>query len=54
MDEEEVIVEPLPVAAASSRRFMESEGKSKPDEYNKEGHGAAEVIDDIAGWMKKK
>jgi dienelactone hydrolase len=34
--------------------FLEGEGKSKPDEYEKPGHVAAEVIDDIAGWIKKQ
>jgi fermentation-respiration switch protein FrsA (DUF1100 family) len=33
--------------------FAEGEGKSKPDEYMKAGHVAAEVIDDIVGWIKK-
>lgn len=34
--------------------FMEGEGKSKPAEYLKGGHVAREVIDDIAGWVKKQ
>jgi fermentation-respiration switch protein FrsA (DUF1100 family) len=33
--------------------FMEGEGKAKPAEYDKEGHVAAEVIEDIAAWVKK-
>jgi dienelactone hydrolase len=33
--------------------FMEGEGKAKPEEYNKAGHVAREVVDDIAGWIKK-
>jgi fermentation-respiration switch protein FrsA (DUF1100 family) len=33
--------------------FAEGEGKSKPAEYQKPGHVAKEVIDDIAGWIKK-
>jgi fermentation-respiration switch protein FrsA (DUF1100 family) len=34
--------------------FMEGEGKAKPAEYEKAGHAAAEVIDDIAEWIKKQ
>jgi fermentation-respiration switch protein FrsA (DUF1100 family) len=34
--------------------FMEGEGKATPAEYDKAGHVAAEVIDDIAGWIKKQ
>jgi dienelactone hydrolase len=34
--------------------FIEGDGKSKPDEYLKAGHVAREVIDDIAGWIKKQ
>jgi uncharacterized protein len=33
--------------------FMEGEGKAKPAEYDKEGHVAREVIDDVAAWVKK-
>jgi dienelactone hydrolase len=33
--------------------FMEGEGKSRPAEYEKEGHVAAAVIDDIAAWVKE-
>jgi dienelactone hydrolase len=33
--------------------FMEGEGKSKPAEYQKAGHVAVEVIDDVAAWIKK-
>jgi dienelactone hydrolase len=33
--------------------FAEGEGKSKPEEYQKPAHVAQEVIDDIAGWVKK-
>ncbi len=33
--------------------FMEGEGKAKPEEYEKEGHVAGEVIEDIAGWVKE-
>ncbi len=32
--------------------FMEGEGKAKPAEYEKAGHVAPEVIDDIAEWIK--
>jgi dienelactone hydrolase len=32
--------------------FAEGEGKSRPEEYEKPGHVAAEVIDDITGWVK--
>jgi dienelactone hydrolase len=34
--------------------FMEGTGKSRPAEYEKEGHVAAEVIDAIALWVKKR
>jgi dienelactone hydrolase len=34
--------------------FLEGEGKSKPTEYDKEGHVPKEVIDDIAGWIKQR
>ena len=34
--------------------FVEGTGKSKPSEYQKEGHVAKEVIEDIAGWVKKR
>jgi dienelactone hydrolase len=34
--------------------FVEGEGKSKPAEYQKAGHVAAEVIDDVAAWIKKR
>jgi fermentation-respiration switch protein FrsA (DUF1100 family) len=34
--------------------FMEGEGKSKPEEYNKAGHMAKEVVDDIAEWVEKR
>ncbi len=33
--------------------FVEGEGKAKPAEYEKEGHVAREVIDDVASWVKK-
>lgn len=33
--------------------FMEGEGKAKPEEYNKAGHVAREVVDDLAAWIKK-
>jgi fermentation-respiration switch protein FrsA (DUF1100 family) len=33
--------------------YMEGEGKAKPAEYEKAGHVAAEVIDDLAEWIKK-
>jgi uncharacterized protein len=33
--------------------FIDGEGKSTPSEYDKAGHVAEYVIDDIAGWMKK-
>ncbi len=32
--------------------FAEGEGKAKPAEYDKEGHVAKEVVDDIAAWVK--
>jgi uncharacterized protein len=32
---------------------IEGEGKSTPSEYEKGGHVAAYVIEDIAGWIKK-
>lgn len=34
--------------------FMVGKGKSRPEEYQKVGHIAAEVIDDIAAWIKKE
>jgi dienelactone hydrolase len=34
--------------------YLEGEGKSTPAEYEKPGHVSAEVIDDIAAWVKKK
>jgi dienelactone hydrolase len=34
--------------------FIEGSGKSKPAEYQVEGHVASEVIDDIAAWLKKQ
>jgi dienelactone hydrolase len=34
--------------------FAEGEGKAKPAEYEKEGHVAKEVIEDIAAWVKKQ
>ena len=30
--------------------FVEGEGKAKPAEYEKEGHVAKEVVDDVAAW----
>ncbi|HEX5269397.1 MAG TPA: alpha/beta fold hydrolase [Gemmataceae bacterium] len=32
--------------------FAEGEGKAKPAEYQKEGHVAKEVVDDIAAWVR--
>jgi hypothetical protein len=32
--------------------FMEGEGKARPAEYDKAGHVAAEVVADIAAWVK--
>lgn len=34
--------------------FVEGAGKSKPTEYQKEGHVAAEVIADVAAWVKSR
>jgi fermentation-respiration switch protein FrsA (DUF1100 family) len=34
--------------------FAEGEGKATPAEYQKEGHVAKEVVDDIAAWIQKK
>jgi hypothetical protein len=34
--------------------FMEGTGKSRPAEYEQEGHVAAEVIDAIATWVKQR
>jgi dienelactone hydrolase len=34
--------------------FMEGTGKAKPAEYEQEGHVARDVIDDIAGWVRKQ
>jgi dienelactone hydrolase len=33
--------------------FAEGEGKATPAEYEKEGHVAKEVVDDIAAWVKR-
>lgn len=33
--------------------FAEGEGKSKPEEYGKASHVSREVIDDLAGWVKR-
>jgi fermentation-respiration switch protein FrsA (DUF1100 family) len=33
--------------------FMEGEGKSQPKEYGVPGHVSGDVIDEIAGWIKK-
>ena len=32
--------------------FAEGEGKATPAEYQKEGHVAKEVVDDIAAWVQ--
>jgi dienelactone hydrolase len=32
--------------------FMEGEGKAKPEEYDRPGHVAPGVIDDLAAWIK--
>jgi dienelactone hydrolase len=34
--------------------FAEGEGKARPAEYQKEGHVAKEVVEDIAAWVKGK
>src|SRR5262249_5059070 len=34
--------------------FADGEGKATPAEYQKEGHVAKEVVDDIAGWVQKR
>ena len=34
--------------------FAEGEGKATPAEYQKEGHVAAEVVGDVAAWVKKQ
>jgi arylsulfatase A-like enzyme/dienelactone hydrolase len=34
--------------------FMDGEGKAKPAEYDKAGHVAQEVVDDIARWIKAR
>ena len=31
--------------------FMEGKGKATPGEYDKAGHVAKEVVDDIARWV---
>ena len=36
---------------ALNHLFIAGEGKSTPAEYQKPGHVAAEVIDDIAKWL---
>ena len=32
--------------------FMEGKGKAKPQEYDRAGHVAEELVNDLAGWMK--
>jgi dienelactone hydrolase len=39
---------------ALNHLFIEGEGKGTPAEYNKPGHVAAEVIEDIAAWIGKR
>jgi dienelactone hydrolase len=34
--------------------FMAGKGKSRPEEYQKAGHVATQVIDDIAAWIRKQ
>jgi hypothetical protein len=34
--------------------FMEGEGKAKPSEYEKAGHVAAELLDDIGRWINQR
>ena len=34
--------------------FVVAAGKSKPREYQTEGHVAQEAIDDMAAWVKKR
>jgi len=34
--------------------FMDGEGKAKPQEYEKPGYVAEEVVNDIAEWVKKQ
>jgi dienelactone hydrolase len=38
--------------AALNHLFMEGKGKAKPQEYDRPGHVAKEVIDDMAAWVK--
>jgi hypothetical protein len=37
---------------ALNHLFMEGKGQARPDEYDKPGHVAKEVIIDIAAWIK--
>jgi dienelactone hydrolase len=39
---------------ALNHLFMVGKGKGRPEEYQKVGHVAVEVIDDIAAWIKKQ
>jgi fermentation-respiration switch protein FrsA (DUF1100 family) len=39
---------------ALNHLFMEGVGKAKPDDYDKAGHVAKEVVDDIAKWIKER
>jgi uncharacterized protein len=39
---------------ALNHLFMAGEGKSTPDEYQVAGHVAAEVIEDLAAWLKAR
>jgi dienelactone hydrolase len=37
---------------ALNHLFMEGKGKSRPEEYDRAGHVAKEVVDDVAAWIK--
>ena len=43
----------LKLYAAMNHLFIAGEGRSMPDEYNRAGHVALEVIDDIASWISR-
>jgi len=34
--------------------FMDGVGKATPSDYDKAGHVAREVIDELAAWVKKQ
>jgi dienelactone hydrolase len=39
---------------ALNHLFQVGKGKATPEEYNRQGHVAAEVVEDVAAWVKKQ